>query len=136
MNITNVNTTRFRTRDLLLEFSDLALPFKPRAATINSVYPWEQTNYRMLLQQLYQLAADTGFTGTEEQFKTQFGNYLSRDQKEVIFDMYTNFPLQGDTTKLYFDLTDNILYYWDATDGYIPVNAMLIANTILEGGEA
>jgi hypothetical protein len=35
---------------------------------------------------------------------------------------------------LYFDLDEKILYYWD--NEYIPVNAMLITNTILNGGEA
>jgi hypothetical protein len=35
---------------------------------------------------------------------------------------------------LYFDLNDKILYYWDGE--YIPVNAMLIAHAILEGGDA
>ena len=35
---------------------------------------------------------------------------------------------------LYFDLDGKILYYWD--NEYIPVNAMLITNTILNGGDA
>jgi len=35
---------------------------------------------------------------------------------------------------LYFDLETKILYYWD--NEYIPVNAMLIANTIIDGGDA
>lgn len=34
---------------------------------------------------------------------------------------------------LYFDLDEKILYYWD--NEYKPVNALLIANTILHGGE-
>jgi len=35
---------------------------------------------------------------------------------------------------LYFDLDAKILYYWDKE--YIPINAMLIARTILNGGGA
>ena len=35
---------------------------------------------------------------------------------------------------LYFDLSEKVLYYWN--EEYIPVNAMLIANTIVNGGEA
>jgi len=35
---------------------------------------------------------------------------------------------------LYFDIDNKILYYWD--NEYLPANTMLIANTILEGGEA
>jgi len=40
----------------------------------------------------------------------------------------------GERNKLYFDLGENILYFWDGE--YTPVNAMLIANTIIDGGEA
>jgi hypothetical protein len=35
---------------------------------------------------------------------------------------------------LYFDLDEKVLYYWN--EEYIPVNTMLITNTILNGGEA
>ena len=34
-----------------------------------------------------------------------------------------------------FDLNEKILYYWGGEE-YIPVNAMLIAETIVNGGEA
>jgi len=51
-----------------------------------------------------------------------------------MFATYANFPEEGTTSKLYFDLEEKVLYYWD--NDYIPVNAMLIANTILNGGEA
>ena len=51
-----------------------------------------------------------------------------------MFSTYQNFPEEGIASKLYFDLEEKILYYWD--NNYIPVNAMLIQNTILEGGEA
>jgi hypothetical protein len=53
---------------------------------------------------------------------------------EIIYGVLREFPEIGDTNKLYFDLEEKILYYWDGE--YIPVNAMLIANTVLEGGEA
>ena len=56
------------------------------------------------------------------------------NHKEILFDLYTNFPQVGVADMLYFDLNDRILYYWD--NEYIPVNAMLIANTIVNGGEA
>ena len=50
-----------------------------------------------------------------------------------MFDTFNNFPQIGSKEMLYFDVINKILYYWD--NEYIPVNAMLIANTILNGGE-
>ena len=73
-----------------------------------------------------------GYYGTETEFKEHFGAYLNN--KQIIFDLFTNFPVTGSEEYLYFDLDEKILYYWD--NEYIPVNAMLIANTIIEGGEA
>ena len=52
----------------------------------------------------------------------------------IIFEIFNNFPQYGSSQNLYFDLNEKILYYWD--NEYIPVNAMLIANTTLEGGDA
>ena len=52
-----------------------------------------------------------------------------------MFDEFSNFPETGEIDKLYFDLDENILYYWTGNE-YTPVNAMLIANTILNGGDA
>lgn len=54
--------------------------------------------------------------------------------RSIMFTTYDTFPEQGITNKLYFDLDEKILYYWD--NEYIPVNAMLIANTTIDGGEA
>lgn len=51
-----------------------------------------------------------------------------------MFATYSEFPETGINSKLYFDLEEKILYYWE--NSYIPVNAMLIANTSLNGGEA
>jgi len=52
-----------------------------------------------------------------------------------MFDNFSNFPNEGEIDKLYFDLDEKILYYWAGT-GYTPVNALLIMDTILKGGEA
>lgn len=153
---------RRRTRDLLLEYHTNIVPPKPRAAglavaypwsltdfplqtdaqtpidpiqqNITSVYPWENSNMSILSDQLYLIAASSGYTGTKNEFKQFFGYYLERNRPEIIFDKYINFPNPGNKTQLFFDLDEKILYYWD--EEYIPVNAMLIANTILEGGEA
>jgi len=160
--ITDMNSNRRATRDLLLEYDSNIMPPHPRAAGLNYVYnwldsnaapdetygvlpmpttsemhmiyPWENTNLSILSSQLYALAANSGYTGTQQQFNTYFGYYLEHSDKEILFDTFGNFPQVGSANMLYFDLNDKILYYWD--NEYIPANAMLIANTILEGGEA
>lgn len=155
-------SNRERTRDLLLEYDLRIMPPRPRAAGLamvypwlNSnkeeqgwvnippipdtpefhvVYPWESVGLSILGDQIYLLAAKTGYEGTREEFHQYFGSYLYRNKWEILFEQYDNFPQVGARDKLYFDLGENILYYWD--ESYIPVNAMLITNTILQGGEA
>ena len=155
-------SNRERTRDLLLEYDPRIMPPRPRAAGLamvypwlnsNSesqgwivppipdtaefkvVYPWETIGLSILGDQIYMLAAQSGYHGTREEFHHYFGSYLETNSWEILFEQYENFPTVGLQTKLYFDLGENILYYWDGTE-YTPVNAMLIAHTILEGGEA
>ena len=155
-------SNRERTRDLLLEYDLRIMPPRPRAAGLamvypwlnsNSesqgwivppipdtaefkvVYPWETIGLSILGDQIYMLAAQSGYHGTREEFHHYFGSYLETNSWEILFEQYENFPTVGLQTKLYFDLGENILYYWDGTE-YTPVNAMLIANTILEGGGA
>ena len=156
-------SNRERTRDLLLEYDIHIMPPRPRAAGLamiypwlNSnttsqgwidippipdtaefkiVYPWESVGLSILGDQIYMLALNSGYSGTREEFHHYFGSYLERNKWEILFETFENFPETGEVDKLYFDLNENILYYWGNTE-YIPVNAMLITNTILEGGEA
>lgn len=155
-------SNRERTRDLLLEYDMRIMPPRPRAAGIamiypwlnsnytdegwvtlpipqteefSSVYPWESIGLNILGDQIYLLAAQSGYTGTREQFHRYFGMYLENNAWEIFFEEYANFPSTGETDKLYFDLNEKILYYWSGEE-YIPVNAMLITNTILNGGDA
>ena len=156
-------SNRERTRDLLLEYDIRIMPPRPRAAGLamiypwlnsNSesqgwvnippipttpefqvVYPWESVGLSILGDQIYMLASQSGYTGTREEFHHYFGSYLETNRWEIMFDEFRNFPEQGEIDKLYFDLDENILYYW-AGNGYTPVNAMLITETILEGGGA
>ena len=153
---------RARTRDLLLEYDVRLVPPRPRAAGLAMIYPWLNSNYEeggwinippipntaefqvvypwesvglsRLGDQIYLLAAQSGYHGTREEFHRYFGSYLETNRWEILFEYYNNFPQVGERDKLYFDLGENILYYWN--EEYIPVNAMLITNTILEGGEA
>ena len=150
---------RVRTRDLLLEYDKAIMPPKPRLAwlsniyswgsttldnlngeeppipnqqDIHSIYPWENISLSIFSNQLYKVAIINGFIGTEREFIDRFINYVS--DKQIIFDNFNNFPQFGSTQKLYFDQIEKILYYWDQK--YIPVNAMLITNTTINGGEA
>jgi len=121
---------RWRTRDLLLEYDIPTL--KPRTAGLSMVYPWENMAISSLGHQLYIVAKQSGFTGNEQFFINNFGAFL--ENRPIIYANFIDFPEEGEETKLYFDLDEKILYYWD--NEYIPVNAMLIANTTINGGEA
>lgn len=156
-------SNRTRTRDLLLEYDLRIMPPRPRAAGLSMVYPWlnsnaesegwinippipntpefqvvypwESVGLSILGDQIYMLAAQSGYHGTREEFHHYFGSYLENNRWEIVFDEFSNFPEIGEIDKLYFDLDEKILYYW-AGNGYTPVNAMLIAHTILDGGDA
>lgn len=155
-------SNRQRTRDLLLEYDPRIMPPRPRAAGLAMIYPWLHSNWvdggwvtlpipdtaefqvvypwesvglSILGDQIYLLAAQSGYHGTREEFHHYFGSYLETNRWEIMFDEFRNFPNEGEVDKLYFDLDEKILYYW-AGAGYTPVNAMLIMDTILKGGEA
>lgn len=156
-------SNRERTRDLLLEYDLRIMPPRPRAAGLAMVYPWLNSNYEdggwinippipdtaefqvvypwesvglsILGDQIYMLASQSGYSGTREEFHHYFGSYLENNRWEILFEEFRNFPDVGEIDKLYFDLDEKILYYWTGS-GYTPVNAMLIAHTILDGGDA
>ena len=134
-------SNRQRTRDLLLEYDRSIMPLHPRAAGLQMVYPWEMYGHsggegsggftlEELANGLYELARLSGFKGTQNFFFNNFGRYIQ--DKEVNFLHVNEFPEQGEYDKLYFDLDSKILYYWD--NKYIPANAMIVTNAILEGG--
>ena len=155
----DISYERSRTRDLLLEYDKAIMPPRPRAAGLSNIYswgstilsdmdtldvpiphqkdvsiiyPWENTSLSIFSNQLYKVAVINGFVGTEKEFLDRFVNYVS--DKQIVFDNFDNFPQYGSAQKLYFDQIEKILYYWD--NEYIPVNAMLIADTTINGGEA
>ena len=96
-------SNRARTRDLLLEYDLRIMPPRPRAAGIGMVYPWLNSNWgdegwvtlpipnteefqtvypwesvglSILGDQIYLLAAQSGYHGTREEFHHYFGSYL------------------------------------------------------------
>ena len=150
---------RRRTRDLLLEYEPTIMPLHPRAGGLAIIYPWgnnndsggvmppfpnpsaieslypcEMQNLAIMGDWLFSFAANSGYNGTREEFYKYFGSYLETNRQEILFEKFENFPSVGTKDMLYFDLNEKILYYWDQE--YIPVNALLIAHTILDGGEA
>ena len=65
------------------------LPINPTTEpSLPVVYPWEQTNLFNLCQQLYELAARTGYKGSFEEFKTFFGTYLESGDSIIDYDEY------------------------------------------------
>ena len=124
---------RLKTRDLLVEYDMNICPPRPRAAGLAIVYPWENTSLTVFAHQLFGVAANSGYNGTESDFIQNFGSYLG--EKPIIYTDFNNFPAQGETNKLYFALDEKILYYWENNE-YKPVKATLIDNTIIYSGDA
>lgn len=66
------------------------VPIMPeQLANLKVIYPWEQTNIYNLCQQLFELAAHTGYTGTFDEFKQHFGEYLESSDIIIDYDEYT-----------------------------------------------
>ena len=66
------------------------LPVQPSvAAKLPVIYPWEHTNLYNLCIQLYELAHKTGYTGTFDEFKAHFGEYLESGDTIINVDEYT-----------------------------------------------
>lgn len=124
---------RPKTRDLLLEYDINICPPRPHAAGLPVVYPWENMSLTVFAKQLFNVAANSGYNGSESEFMQNFGSYLGA--KPIIYTDFTNFPEEGETEKLYFALDEKIMYYWDGTE-YKPVKATLIDNTIIYSGDA
>ena len=66
------------------------IPIQPKATTkMPVVYPWENTNFYYLCIQLYDLARNSGYTETFEEFKAHFGAYLESGDTIIRTDEYT-----------------------------------------------
>lgn len=128
-------SNRARTRDLLLEYNSYIIPAQIILYDIDVINSWGVNRTEALKKELYNFAENSGYSGTYEEFTHEFGSYLSAHQQQIVFSLFENFPATGNSNQLYFDLTDKILYYWSGEE-YVSVNAMLITNTILNGGEA
>ena len=67
------------------------LPMRPQVTPpkMPMVYPWESTNLYTLCMQLYELARNTGYTESFEEFKSNFGAYLESGDSIIDLDTYT-----------------------------------------------
>lgn len=152
----NWNFERWRTRDRLLEYDSSIVPPAPHSAGLSMVYPWEQSALNQLGFQIWTLAQQHGFDGTQDDLWEKFNS------TSIITDILENFPIPGDTKTLYLDIETDILYYFKefptstsqallesigaeivgtSQDNnyyycYLPIRALLIENTILNCGNA
>lgn len=126
----NWNSARWETRDRLLDYEASLMPPALADLDMGSVYPWHTQSLRLLDHMLYQIAKLNGFEGDEEEFNALFFGFAAKQQ--IIF---SPFPEEGEEGILYFNLEDKTLYYWDETE-YRPVNAMLMADVIINGGSS
>lgn len=124
---------RARTRDLLLEYDKHIMPPHPHSAGLAIIYPWENISINMIAQEIYALARSSGYNDSFLEFQSHFGAFLG--EKPIISATYSNFPETGELNKLYFDTIEKILYCWNNST-YVPVNALLITDTILDSGGA
>ena len=153
---------RWRTRDRLLEYDLSIMPLKPHSAGLSMVYPWENQSLLFTSYQLYEIAKNYGFPGTVDEFFSKFSLYGGN----IIRGTVNTFPIPGNENNLYFDEENEILYYFSIknmkilsetaarigaaivgysvvkdtqeiiTYLYIPVKASLVADTILDSGDA
>lgn len=125
--IPNWNKERWRTRDRLLDYDSSIMPPHPYNGDIALpvVYPWENVTLSVLSHQLYEIALQNGFSGTEENFLKKFSN--GSNEKEIIVGTIATFPENGQEDYLYLDRETGILYYF--SDVYLPIRSLLIEDT-------
>ena len=128
----DMSEERRRTRDLLLDAQNPTPP-TTYISSIRAVYPWENMELAFFAGQLYALAAQGGYTGSIDDFNTSFGKLL--EEKNIQYFNKNDFPEEGNTNNLYFAIDEKILYYWNG-NSYNPIQATLIQNSTIEGGEA
>lgn len=115
------NRERYRTRDRLLDYNFSLFPTNPQSATLPMVYPWENVaNYRLSLQ-LYEIAKNNGYIGSEADFLNKF----SANGNNIITGTLSTFPVPGIETNLYFDTETEILYYFTTSNS--PIDLDLLA---------
>lgn len=157
MNQLDWNRERYRTRDRLLDFTTSMLPPHLEQEGPSLVYPYANVNLAMLEQEILAIAESYGFEGNMDAL---WNRLLSISG--IVRDIVTNFPEIGEPNVFYLDTESDILYYYKQTTSqvdpataeengiyiagfdeqtgttylYIPVRAMLIEDSILNGGNS
>ena len=156
------NRERRRTRDRLLDLQLTMLPPHPNNVELPIIYPWSNITRVEIERQLFSIVQAYGYTGTPEQFFSTFSNISSN----IINGRVHEFPVPGVNNCLYLDKDTDILYCFKEvreyispetaetmgavivgqfvdeetqntiTYLYIPIRSLLIADTILNGGDA
>lgn len=69
------------------------IPPDPQHVVLKKIYPWDKYNIELVTSWLYEQAKQTGFTGTLNDFKLRYGEYIeSLDISRVyeLIDHYTD----------------------------------------------
>lgn len=109
----------------------IILPPVPTTIGFKIIYPWETTGLSMMCDQIYILASRYGYEGEREEFHRLVSSYLQSKGLDIIIEDFNNFPEFGQLDNLYYDISQNTLYYWDG-EQYTLLDADLITNDILE----
>lgn len=67
------------------------LPPDPQNAVLKRIYPWDEYDITLVMQWLFAQAQKTGFTGTFEDFKQRYGNYVEASDPQDIYDLINNY---------------------------------------------
>lgn len=156
-----MSQARNLTRDLLLEYDPQVMSFHYRMAGLSVVYPWENMNRAIVSKEIYEIAKNSGFEGSEEEFWKSFSGGI------VVRGTIETFPVPGNELNLYLDDNTNVVYFFKAIrdevddkvaeeigayivgsevikfeDGeddvlylYIPIRALPLLKTLIVGGE-
>ena len=93
------NRQRIKTRDRLFDYD---LPAYPIIDKLQAPYPWASASLSVLSKQLYELALQKGFLGTQDTFLSRFANGT------IIRGTLNQFPIPGDSDTLYLDKTTSV----------------------------
>lgn len=110
------NRQRIKTRDRLFDYD---LPAYPVIDKLQAPYPWVSASLSVLSKQLYELALQNGFLGTQDTFLSRFANGT------IVRGTLNQFPIPGDPNTLYLDKETDILYYFRETN--TELNLQLLA---------
>lgn len=134
---------RKATRDAILYADATDFPSAPNNIEhqISVPYPTRVPDADIYAYMLYSVARDSGYEQDESTFISTFGSYFNNsDNGAIIVQKLSKdeFPQTGIVSGLYIDITEQVAYYWDASQlVYKRVSSVDFEDgTILFGGSA